>query len=350
MDTNSQLLDLIRAGDSVEVLALIDSQTFKLNYVDDFWQDPLRVACEHHMYNLAMILIDHELYNYSLHDIYEYNLLMYLCRWSYMCMDNNLDEFNGVILKLIETGKFDLTYTNKYGQNLLDIIIDTCNWEMANYLSSRNDIDPDINSKSLYNLCSSDQYDTLSKLIVRWPKNAGKLHGCYSQTLLMLTSNLDFASLLIATGEIDISHVDHMGYTALMYACCGKHFDIALKLIATGKSNPKHASYINDGTSYITPLKYACDNDRIDVVFALIGTGLYSDEYILQHEFNALCFIFENKQWQIAGILLTKSIYDSEKYCNNREFVDYLENFSPTSDKTVDVIISDLRKILGVCV
>lgn len=74
-----------------------------------------------------------------------------------------------------------------------------------------------------------------------------------------------FALLNLDTGEVDPGHIEFNDTTPLMLACSNKLSEIALRLIATGKSNPK---YVNENGE--DALAIAKELNMTEVVDALI--------------------------------------------------------------------------------
>jgi ankyrin repeat protein len=115
---------------------------------------------------------------------------------------------------------------------------------------------------------------------------------------------------LIATGQSNPSQVSYKGMTALMYAVNNNLVNVALALIATGQSNPGHVKpkscappqmthyhyglmmeyseyYEADGIGF-TALMLACFKNLTQVALALIETNESNPGYINQQSDTAL--------------------------------------------------------------
>jgi len=78
----------------------------------------------------------------------------------------------------------------------------------------------------------------------------------------------EVALALIATGKSNPGAQDEFGDTALIWACKNNMTDVALALIATGESHPEARSKLGD-----TALIWVCKNNMPKVAHALIATG-----------------------------------------------------------------------------
>ena len=91
---------------------------------------------------------------------------------------------------------------------------------------------------------------------------------------------------IIESGHYDPDKLSKYGdCTALMHACIFKLSDVALALIATGKSKPKHVDSNN-----FTALMYACRRNMTDVAIALIATGKSNHEHADKSGYTALTY------------------------------------------------------------
>lgn len=88
--------------------------------------------------------------------------------------------------------------------------------------------------------------------------------------------NMNMSLKIIANNNIDFGFVDSDGNTALLWACLVKSSEIALALIATGKSNPGFAHQ----STYYTALTLAVDYKMEAVSLALIATGMSNPGHI----------------------------------------------------------------------
>lgn len=96
------------------------------------------------------------------------------------------------------------------------------------------------------------------------------------------------------------SYIDNeFGYTPLILTCERKLPELALALIATGKSNPQHANINGD-----TALLLACQNNMPNVAMALIATGKSNPGQINKQGFTALIYAFRHKLSDVAVALL----------------------------------------------
>jgi ankyrin repeat protein len=88
------------------------------------------------------------------------------------------------------------------------------------------------------------------------------IYACYSSMEIAL-------KLIESDAGIPYGQVNDIQHTALIQCCMKKKMDqVALKLIATGQSNPSQVSYKG-----MTALMYAVNNNLVNVALALIATG-----------------------------------------------------------------------------
>lgn len=105
--------------------------------------------------------------------------------------------------------------------------------------------------------------------------------------------------------EYDPSYIDDDGYTALIWACRNKLFEIADALIETGQSRPEAITVTNNSTySSSTALIFACYNDMYithsakfdyNIVAKLIKTGKSNPDHKDIHGLTALMYLCMKK-------------------------------------------------------
>lgn len=131
----------------------------------------------------------------------------------------------------------------------------------------------DVNdSNEAVALIKSGQYDPDNTLLISAINNA----SCYNSILLAL----------IEDGKIDVGYVNADKNTALMFACAFGNEEIALALLATGKSKPNNYGCLN-----ITALYYACKKKLYRVIYVLVTGKLKLDEIDVYKLYSNIQFI-----------------------------------------------------------
>jgi hypothetical protein len=109
----------------------------------------------------------------------------------------------------------------------------------------------------------------------------------------------DVALALIATGKSNPGAKSATGNTALIHACYYNMKDVALALIKTGESNPGAKSATGN-----TALIHACANNMAEVALALIATGESNPGTQNKYGYTALIHACMNNMAEVALALI----------------------------------------------
>jgi ankyrin repeat protein len=261
-----------------------------------------------------------------------------------------IDDFN--ILKLLTDKINDFNYVGKGGRTLLITACRSGNPKVALSIIKRynimypnlNTIEQDISVDEIeqethesMSLVNCKLRNRKMKNIIHEPKNKWGVReskgityeiSSSSDTINMLgmtdDNNVtalyctcfnkmnDVALALIATGKSNPEYVcGSENNTALLYACKTKMNDVALALIATGKSNP---SQINKNNN--TALILTCEKNLTDVALALIATGCSNPLFVHNNSTSALIHAYANNMTDVAlTIVKTKSfVREQDKF------------------------------------
>ena len=247
--------------------------------------------------------------------------------------DNTLTKINGQTplmwliqqnledsaLALIATGKSLPKYLDGYLQTALYMAINKKMKRVALALIP-------VTIGKLQTICTLDHY---------FPKTPLML-ACFK-------AMEDVALALIATGKSGPEIVSISGKTPIYYACENKLEAVALALIATNQSNPENCT--NYGH---TALMSACERGLENVALALVATSQSNPDKINNGGLTALIYACQYKLEKVAMALLesgksnyqakTHSGFDAYHYAQRNGWtsicqkIDELKNPKPTPD------------------
>lgn len=110
----------------------------------------------------------------------------------------------------------------------------------------------------------------------------------------------DVALALIATGKSNPSVVSSKGNTALIHACRLEMTKVALALINTNDANPSYVSSLGN-----TALNYACNQRLTDVALALIATNNCNLNHVDSNQKTALILAVEKRLSTVAVAIVS---------------------------------------------
>lgn len=240
-------------------LELINDKSVNINFADFFGMTPLFLAIQQNEYDLVIAIIETGRLDYEYVRI-EKDALIHAC--SVFGINENIP------LRLLETGRFNLNRTTKNGTNALIFSCMTNQSKVALEIIKTGKVDlshkNDYGYTALAYACHNDMKEVALEII----KTRQNIESDKTAFYFACEYNLHEIAMALLDLDDEIVNYAHKNITSLMHACTNSNIELALRILATGRSRPFEIFTHFDGTQE-TAFDHVCNNNLIDVAIEM---------------------------------------------------------------------------------
>lgn len=228
----------------------------------------------------------------------------------YQAADRGYEE---IVKLLIDSGKFDLDYTDSSGEAPLVVAAANGHEGIVKLLldSGKFNLDyTDSSGKTPIFVATANSHEAIVKLLI----DSGKFNLDYTDSsgevpLVVAAANghEGIVKLLIDSGKLDVNYTDRSGKTPLAVAVTNDHKGIIKLLLDTGKFDMNHTD-----SSGETPMVVAAANGREGVVRLLIDSGKFDVDYTdsSRESQKPMIVAAANGHKEVVRILIDSGMFD----------------------------------------
>ncbi|KAH9515177.1 hypothetical protein Btru_019440 [Bulinus truncatus] len=266
--------------------------------------------------------------------------------WTPLMLTSQLPNTLPCMKLLIEKGKADVTYINKYGWGALNIASFYGHDTIVEYLCLNGALHPVQNNQiSALMLASFKGFPDVVKLLISYGSDVNQSNDA-GITALMIAARFaksDTVELLFQL-EASVNSLDTFHRTPLLHACSQGNWEVIDVLLKYG------SDYTVVDKRGLNCLMCACEKGHLLVVKELVekhkcDTNLNSEIDVNTLDLLSYCHSFPEKSNLITPSIITVNALTISAFCGHKECAGYLLKFrhnSGTIDKSVLQVASKI--------